>query len=191
MRLLQRSKDQVDNLVRNTGTPFAGAVYGLLTAPERGEVLERVRLGDIAILYIAPEQLRSRSVRAVLAQREIGCWVFDEAHCLSKWGHDFRPDYMYAARFIREFAQEQHLPLPPIACYTATAKPDVIEEITDYFRTELKQELRMFAGGVERDNLNFDILPVSGAQKLSQTAGGRPRRKGSAAGRLRAALRPR
>jgi ATP-dependent DNA helicase RecQ len=162
-------KDQVDNLVRNTGTPFAGAVYGLLTPPERGEVLERVRLGDIAILYIAPEQLRSRSVRAVLAQREIGCWVFDEAHCLSKWGHDFRPDYMYAARFIREFAQEQHLPLPPVACYTATAKPDVIEEITNYFKAELHQDLQLFAGGVERDNLNFDILPVGAAQKPAQT----------------------
>ncbi|MCP3883061.1 MAG: ATP-dependent DNA helicase RecQ, partial [Sulfitobacter sp.] len=51
-------KDQVDNLVRNTGTPFAAAIYGLLTPPERGEVLERVRLGDVAILYLAPEQLR-------------------------------------------------------------------------------------------------------------------------------------
>ena len=162
-------KDQVDNLVRNTGTPFAGAVYGLLTPPERGEVLERVRLGDIAILYIAPEQLRSRSVRAVMAQREIGCWVFDEAHCLSKWGHDFRPDYMYAARFIREFADKNHLPLPPVACYTATAKPDVIEEILSYFRKELNQELRLFKGGVERGNLNFDILPVSQPQKLEQT----------------------
>ncbi len=162
-------KDQVDNLVRNTGTPFAGAVYGLLTPPERGEVLERVRLGDIAILYIAPEQLRSQSVRAALAQREIGCWVFDEAHCLSKWGHDFRPDYMYAARFIREFAERQNLSLPPVACYTATAKPDVIEEILGYFHTELNQDLEVFAGGVERDNLNFDILPVTGPQKLSQT----------------------
>ncbi|MGD9212324.1 MAG: DEAD/DEAH box helicase, partial [Desulfobacteraceae bacterium] len=66
-------KDQVDNLSKNTGTPFAEAVYGLLTPPERGAVLERVRLGDVAILYIAPEQLRSPSVKNVLKQREIGC----------------------------------------------------------------------------------------------------------------------
>ena len=104
--LLALMKDQVDNLMRVTGTPFAAAVSGLQTPPERGEVLERVRLGDVAILYIAPEQLRSRSVRSVLSQREIGCWVFDEAHCVSKWGHDFRPDYLYAARFIREFARQ-------------------------------------------------------------------------------------
>jgi ATP-dependent DNA helicase RecQ len=161
-------KDQVDNLVRMTGTPFAAAIYGLLTPPERGEVMERVRLGDIAILYLSPEQLRSHSVKKVLAQREIGCWVFDEAHCLSKWGHDFRPDYLYAARFIREFAEEQHLPLPPIACYTATAKPDVIEEITGYFDTGLHQHLHLFEGGVERNNLSFDILQVSAPQKPEQ-----------------------
>lgn len=162
-------KDQVDNLVKNTGTPFAAAIYGLLTPPERGEVIERVRLGDIAILYISPEQLRSRSVRQVLAQREIGCWVFDEAHCLSKWGHDFRPDYLYAARFIREFSRRQKLPLPPVTCYTATAKLDVIEEICNYFEQELQQSLTLFEGGVERDNLHFDIEPVTAAEKLSRT----------------------
>lgn len=162
-------KDQVDNLAAATGTPFAAAIYGLLTPPERGEAMERVRLGDIALLYISPEQLRSRSVRQMLSRREIGCWVFDEAHCLSKWGHDFRPDYLYAGRFIRELSEEQQLPLPPIACFTATAKPDVIEEIVGYFRTELHQELRLFEGGVERDNLSFDVLPVSAAEKPEQT----------------------
>lgn len=162
-------KDQVDNLVRMTGTPFAAAIYGLLTPPERGEIIERVRIGDIAVLYLSPEQLRGHSIRNMLAQREIGCWVFDEAHCLSKWGHDFRPDYLYAARFIREFAEEQHLPLPPIACYTATAKPDVIEEIITYFQTELNQPLVLFEGGIERPNLRFDILPVNGPQKPDQS----------------------
>ena len=161
-------KDQVDNLVKNTGTPFAEAIYGMLTPPERGEVLERVRLGDVAILYLAPEQLRSRSVRSVLKQREIGCWVFDEAHCLSKWGHDFRPDYLYAARFIREFSADNKQSLPPICGYTATAKLDVIDELTSHFRDQLDQELELFAGGVERENLVFEILPVSTAEKFEQ-----------------------
>ena len=162
-------KDQVDNLVANTGTPFAAAIYGMLTPPERGEVIERVRLGDIALLYISPEQLRSRTVRQVLTQREIGCWVFDEAHCLSKWGHDFRPDYLYAGRFIRELTRDQNLALPPIACFTATAKPDVIEEIKSYFQTELQQDLHLFEGGVERSNLHFDVVPVSAPEKPEQT----------------------
>lgn len=158
-------KDQVDNLTRLTGTPFAGAIYGMLTPPERGAMLEKIRLGDIAILYISPEQLRNTSVRNVLAQREIGSWVFDEAHCFSKWGHDFRPDYHYASRFIREFAREQELPVPPIACFTATAKADVREEILAHFRDELSQDLTVFDGGAERDNLGFEVQSVALSQK--------------------------
>jgi len=161
-------KDQVDNLVKKTGTLFAEAVYGLQTPPERGEVFERIRLGDTAILYISPEQLRSNSVRNVLKQREIGCWVFDEAHCLSKWGHDFRPDYLYAARFIREFAMEQNQPVPSICCFTATAKTSVIEEIGAHFREELDQELCVYTGGIERENLSFEVIPVPTAEKLEK-----------------------
>lgn len=166
--LLALMKDQVDNLVKKTGTLFAEAVYGLQTSPERGEVFDRIRLGDTAILYIAPEQLRSLSVRNVLKQRDIGCWVFDEAHCLSKWGHDFRPDYLYAARYIREFAEEQNQPVPPICCFTATAKTSVIEEISDHFQEELGQELALYAGGVERENLSFEVIPVPFAEKLEK-----------------------
>ena len=79
-------KDQVDNLRQKTSTSAVAALYGLLTPPERGAVLEGIRLGDIGILYISPEQLRNRSLSSALSHREIGCWVFDEAHCLSKWG---------------------------------------------------------------------------------------------------------
>ena len=106
---------------------------------------DRVRLGDAGILIISPEQLRSVSVRRVLAQREIGAWVLDEAHCLSRWGHDFRPDYRYVGRFIRERAGED--PPPPVLCLTATARPDVVAEIVDYFRKELSIELRVVDGG--------------------------------------------
>lgn len=161
-------KDQVDGLGAKSGTMFAAAIYGMLTPPERGEVLERVRLGDIAILYVSPEQLRNKSLVDAISQREIGCWVFDEAHCLSKWGHDFRPDYLYAARFIREFAQKQQVPIPPVACFTATAKRDVIEEITDHFRRELGVELVVFEGGVERHNLTFEVQLVKNAEKYER-----------------------
>ncbi len=163
-------KDQVDNLNAVTGTATAAALYGLLTPPERGVVLERVRLGDVALLYVAPEQLRNRSFARTIEQREIGCWVFDEAHCLSKWGHDFRPDYLYAARFIRDLAARQGGSVPPVACFTATAKEDVRREIEDHFRELLKQELEIFEGAVERAELRFRVEAVLPAQKLARVA---------------------
>ncbi|QPK64965.1 RecQ family ATP-dependent DNA helicase [Methylomonas sp. LL1] len=161
-------KDQVDNLRNKTGAPSAAALYGMLTPPERGEVLKAIQMGDIAILYVSPEQLRNAGFRKAIAQREIGCWVFDEAHCLSKWGHDFRPDYLYAARFIQEFAAKQNAMLPPVQCFTATAKQDVRDEIIDYFRAHLAQELALFEGGVERNNLQFEVQTVGGNEKYAR-----------------------
>ena len=158
-------KDQVDNLRNKTGAPNAAALYGMLTAPERGEVLQGIQNGDIALLYVSPEQLRNLSFQKAIEYREIGCWVFDEAHCLSKWGHDFRPDYLYAARFIKEFALRQKALLPPVQCFTATAKQDVKDEIIDYFKAELAQDLAVFEGGVERNNLSFEVQTVTAADK--------------------------
>ncbi len=163
-------KDQVDGLNHRTQGHFAAALYGTLTPPERAEVLARVRLGDIAILYVSPEQLRNRSLRGALRAREVGCWVFDEAHCLSHWGHDFRPDYLYASRLIRELAAEQRVDTPPVACFTATAKPDVKAEILAHFRDQLGQSLELHEAGVARDNLQFEVRPVDAPQKLAMAA---------------------
>ena len=121
--------------------------------------------GTAGIVLIAPEQLRSVSFRRVLDQREIGAWVLDEAHCLSKWGHDFRPDYRYVGRFIRERAGEE--PVPPVLCLTATAKPDVKAEIIDYFLDKLDIELNVFDGGAERNNLEFVVVRTSGGEKFA------------------------
>ncbi len=159
-------KDQVDNLRSKTGSPSATALYGMLTSPERGEVLKSIQMGDIALLYVSPEQLRNSGFQKAIEHREIGCWVFDEAHCLSKWGHDFRPDYLYAARFIKEFANKQHALIPPVQCFTATAKQDVKSEIVDYFKSHLAQDLRIFEGGVERNNLQFEVQIVTCADKF-------------------------
>ena len=140
-------------------------INGLLSMPERADALDRVRLGDAAILLVSPEQLRSRSLRRVLDQREIGGWVLDEAHCLSRWGHDFRPDYRYVSRFIREKAGAG--PVPPILCLSATAKPDVTEDIARHFRDKLGVELTVFDGGAERPNLTFEVIPTSGGEKFA------------------------
>ncbi len=158
-------KDQVENMNRLTESSFAAALYGMLTPPERGDVLERVRMGDVALLYVSPEQVRNNSFRNIVKQREIGCWIFDEAHCLSRWGHSFRPDYLYVSRFIRELAKQQGVPCPPVACFTATAKQDVVEEIRAHFRQQLNQELVLFDGGAERPNLCFEVQMIHSAEK--------------------------
>ena len=156
--------DQVAGLEAR-GVTCCAAINGLLSMPERADILDRIRLGDVGILIIAPEQLRSRSLRRVLEQREIGGWVMDEAHCLSKWGHDFRPDYRYVGRFIKEKAGTGAV--PPITCLTATAKPDVTQDILVYFRDRLGIELGLFDGGASRTNLEFAVVPTSPAEKFS------------------------
>ena len=155
--------DQVAGLEAK-GITSCVAISGMLSMPERADALERLRLGDAAIVLCSPEQLRSVSLRRALDQREIGAWVLDEAHCLSKWGHDFRPDYRYVGRFIREKVQDGAT--PPVLCLTATAKPDVKSEIVDYFREQLEVEMRVVDGGSERTNLEFEVVPTSEATKL-------------------------
>ena len=80
-------------------------------------------------------------------------------------GHDFRPDYTYAGRFIRELSQRQGVPIPPISCLTATAKNDVKQELLQYFEKELNQSLELLDGGTERSNLSYDVSIVSEPQK--------------------------
>ena len=162
--LVALMSDQVKGL-KDRNIDSCVTVNGLLSMPERADALDRVRLGDAGILIISPEQLRSISVRRVLSQREIGSWVLDEAHCLSKWGHDFRPDYRYVGRFIRERAAED--PVPPVLCLTATAKPDVMAEIVDYFQKELGIELKVFDGGARRTNLDFVVVQTSSGEKFA------------------------
>lgn len=156
--------DQVQGMERS-GISSAVTINGMLSMPERQDALDKVRMGDAAILLISPEQLRSTSIRSVLAQREVGLWVLDEAHCVSKWGHDFRPDYRYVARFIREFSGDR--PPAPMICLTATAKPEVVRDISDHFSTRLGIELALLDGGASRTNLSFEVLPTGREGKLS------------------------
>lgn len=154
--------DQVQGLVR-AGISSAVTINGLLSLPERQDALDKVRLGDAAILLISPEQLRSTTVRSVLAQREVGLWVLDEAHCVSKWGHDFRPDYRYVSRFIKESSGDEPA---PVLCLTATAKPDVVQDIRSHFKERLGSELALIDGGASRSNLSFQVLPTQRATKM-------------------------
>lgn len=156
--------DQVQGMTR-AGISAAVTVNGMLSLPERQDALDKVRMGEAAMLLISPEQLRSTSVRSVLAQREIGLWVLDEAHCVSKWGHDFRPDYRYVGRFIKEFSGDE--PHAPVLCLTATAKPEVVRDIGEHFLSRLGTQLMLLDGGAVRTNLTFEVRPTQRGTKLT------------------------
>lgn len=154
-------KDQIDSLVRR-GVQSAVTLNGVLTPPERRAALDKIRQGEAGIVLVSPEQFRNRAFAEALRLRQIATWVFDEAHCLSRWGQDFRTDYLYVARFIRE-----HFPgtEATVACFTATARQEVISDLAQHFREELGIELRCFLGGHERTNLSYRVITATRAEK--------------------------
>ena len=154
--------DQVAAM-RRQGIACATTINGLISMPERADALDQIRFGDAGIVLVAPEQLRNPSFRKAITGRRIGAWVLDEAHCLSKWGHDFRPDYRYVARYIAEHGGDEPA---PILCLTATAKYDVVEEIQAHFEQMLQARLDVIDGGAERTNLEFVVMPTSASQRI-------------------------
>lgn len=151
-------KDQVDNLSEK-GLVDAVTVNGLLSPIERAEALERVSNGLATLLYISPEQLRSKTIEKLLLNRNVVRFVIDEAHCFSAWGQDFRVDYLYIGDFIRQYQKKKMLPTPvPVSCFTATAKQKVITDICDYFRMKLDLPLELFTSTADRENLHYTVL---------------------------------
>jgi ATP-dependent DNA helicase RecQ len=150
-------KDQVDNLYRS-GITDAATINGLLDPIERSKAMESVLDGTASLLYISPESLRSKTIEHLLLNRNIVRFVIDEAHCFSAWGQDFRVDYLYIADFIKSLQQKKSLEDPiPVSCFTATAKPNVIEDIRAYFRDKLSLELELFSTTASRTNLQYKV----------------------------------
>ncbi|MDQ6968629.1 MAG: RecQ family ATP-dependent DNA helicase [Mariprofundaceae bacterium] len=156
--------DQVQQL-KDKGYLFADALNSSLSMLRRHAVLEGIRKGNIHLLYIAPEQLRNTSFIESITSREIGQWIIDEAHCLSKWGHDFRPDYLYIGKFIKAFSEQYEQPIPPVHAFTATARQGVIKEIKAHFKTTLNMDMCLLSGGHARNNLTYQVLPCPISEK--------------------------
>ncbi len=158
-------KDQVDNL-NSKGIEYARTINGLLSPLERQEALAAVEEGIVWLLYISPESLRSNSIKRILYSRNIARFVIDEAHCFSAWGQDFRVDYLYIGKFIKNLQEEKKLRHPiPVSCFTATAKLQVIQDIKEYFTSTLQLNLIEYKANASRKNLHFKIIEIGDSQE--------------------------
>jgi len=121
--------------------------------------LEAIRDGQAAVVFAAPERFASAAFRSALGRRALALFVVDEAHCVSEWGHDFRPDYLRLASVIAELGH------PPVMACTATATPKVAEEIVA--RLGLREPERV-RSGFDRPNLSFDVLAFDGEGSVAR-----------------------
>ncbi|HWD74218.1 MAG TPA: RecQ family ATP-dependent DNA helicase [Solirubrobacteraceae bacterium] len=123
------------------------------------EAMARVRRGEVRLLYIAPERFASPAFARTLATVDVGLFVVDEAHCVSQWGHDFRPDYFTLADAARRVGARSMMAL------TATATPQVAGDIAA--RLELRDPVRVTTG-FDRPNLSFAVVRCGGARDKEQ-----------------------
>jgi ATP-dependent DNA helicase RecQ len=153
-------KDQVDNLEDKNITQSA-TINGLLDPIERQKEIQRVKDGDVSILYVSPEALRSSTIETLLLGRDITRFIIDEAHCFSAWGQDFRVDYLYIGDFIKSIQEKKNNEKQiPVSCFTATAKKQVIRDIKDYFRDKLGIEMVDIISTSQRTNLSYKVIHV-------------------------------
>ncbi len=151
-------KDQVDNLAER-GITDAVTINGLLDPISRSLAIQRVQDGDASLLYIAPEMLRSSTIEKILLSRHVVRFVIDEAHCFSSWGHDFRVDYLYIGKFIRDYQEKKRYKEPiPVSCFTATAKQKVVQDICDYFKQTVGVNLELYVSKATRANLRYSVI---------------------------------
>ena len=154
--LISLIKDQVDELNRR-GIRSA-ALHSLMSADGRRDVLRAARAGALRLLYVAPERFTSDQFVQLLGELQVARFVVDEAHCVSEWGHDFRPDYRrLRAAAARCRASDRAHGRPPIAAFTATATPEVRDDIVALLGLEAPQVL---VAGFDRPNIYLRVERV-------------------------------
>ncbi len=144
--LIALMKDQVENL-QNRGIK-AKAIYSGMSYREINITLDNCIHGDIKFLYLSPERLKSELVRTRLQQMDVNLLAVDEAHCISQWGYDFRPEYLQIAE-VREL-----IPKVPVLALTASATPEVVKDI----QTQLQfAKPNVFVKSFARPNISYVV----------------------------------
>jgi ATP-dependent DNA helicase RecQ len=152
--LVSLMQDQVEALAQIAPGRVA-LVNAQRDAASNRDALERATSGELRLLYVAPERFSSAPFLQAIRDTKIGLFVVDEAHCVSQWGHDFRPDYFRLADAARWLQAEA------IIASTATATPQVANDIVQ--RLGLRDPVRV-ATGFDRPNLSFAVLPCASTQ---------------------------
>ena len=152
--LISLMKDQVDAL-RLKGIP-AAFVNMTVDPAEQRNILRETAAGSVKLLYVAPERFQAPGFRSFLESAPPAVLIVDEAHCISQWGHDFRPSYLQLGAIAETFS------IPQVCAFTATATEKVREDI----RTQLgRPGMRVIAAGFRRPNLAFSVQEVSGPEE--------------------------
>ncbi|WP_421664425.1 DNA helicase RecQ [Lysinibacillus telephonicus] len=146
--LISLMKDQVD-ILRSNGIP-AAFINSSLTYSQIDQTMEDVRNGLTKLLYIAPERLENESFCKELSQLNVPFVAIDEAHCISQWGHDFRPSYRIISNLVSLWNKK-----PTLIALTATATPSVIDDICSLLAID---EEDVYITGFSRENLSFKVL---------------------------------
>jgi ATP-dependent DNA helicase RecQ len=148
--LIALMKDQVERL-QQRGI-IADTIHGNRSLGEINNIMARAGRGALALLYVAPERLEQRSFRRMLADVPISRVAIDEAHCISEWGHDFRPSYMAIPSMFEDIRRV------PIIAVTATATPEVRDDIC---RALALQSPTIIVKGFDRPNLTFHVVETA------------------------------
>src|SRR5499427_8918402 len=144
--LIALMKDQQDKLAA-CGVE-ALAMHSHLSGSQARDLADRVESGGGEILYLTPERFKDRDFFERLLSRTVSLFVIDEAHCVSQWGHDFRPDYLTLGSVVKRLGR------PPILALTATATSEVRDDIA---RQLGMQSAHVTVTGFARPNLRFEV----------------------------------
>lgn len=151
--LIALMKDQVDALSA-LGIPVS-FINGTLSPDEQGDRMDRMAAGEFRLMYVVPERFRSSRFVSAARRSNISLLAIDEAHCVSQWGHDFRPDYAKLGKFREEIGN------PPTIALTATATATVRRDIIELLALG---DPAIFIRGFARPNLFYEVAQVGGEQ---------------------------